>query len=588
MKILIKLLNNITKNLINTRILPRLLIIYCTVIILPIAIISILIFFNAERSIENAYRTSFSQAINSISVDLEKYSDLIEERSLIVSKLLEIRNDDVNDVPADAVLTAIDTLCQSNMDLFYTIYTDDPDFNPSAPNCRIVDISQIENKPWFLEAMEAKSNIYWQEANISNGKNIVSSELVGIRSVDGKEYRELVSVSANLYILESQLDLLFRDYDSTFYLLDSFGNQIYSVHSPINSPNYALPASKEIIADVVLNHNGSKIIKDPYRGEIMFTYTTFDDMSWKLLVATPVIQLTTPLYDSLFWVTILLITCLFLFIFATLFLNRTISTPLDKIIHAMRNPKLNVPLNEYENRKDEIGDLTSSYLKRMEDVNVLLSEIEGLNEKKRAFQMEALQGQINFHFIYNTLNNIQWLAQANKNDDVIATVTALDKLLRACVNSTEDLISIEDELDYVENYLTAQKIRFGDMFSFEFELDALLLQMKIPRFVLQPIVENSIYHGLMNSGKNNGLIKIKLSRRGHRIDIRVFDNGAGVSPDKIQKILAEHKGTGKSMGVALSNINKRVKLLFGNDYGIGITSEEGEYTAVDLTIPIVS
>ena len=125
--------------------------------------------------------------------------------------------------------------------------------------------------------------------------------------------------------------------------------------------------------------------------------------------------------------------------------------------------------------------------------------------------MEALQGQINYHFIYNTLNNIQWLAQAKKMDEVIATVSALDKLLRACAYTTEDLITIEKELEYVESYLIAQKIRFGDVFTFEFDLDVLLLQMKIPKFVLQPIVENSIYHGLMNN--NQTIIRQRLWTR---------------------------------------------------------------------------
>ena len=203
-------------------------------------------------------------------------------------------------------------------------------------------------------------------------------------------------------------------------------------------------------------------------------------------------------------------------------------------------------------------------------------------------QVRVLQTQINSHFVYNTLNNIQWLAKAGRIDDVIATVTSLDKLLRATATDG-DYVSIEDELDLVEAYLTAQKIRFGNMFSFAFEIDPLLLQMQIPRFILQPLVENSVYHGFVDCARERaqGKIRIVVTRRGHRIDIAIEDNGEGIEKDRIPEILLnERVSSSRYMGIAIGNINRRIKLLCGKEYGIGIHSRVGQGTKVTVTVPI--
>lgn len=111
--------------------------------------------------------------------------------------------------------------------------------------------------------------------------------------------------------------------------------------------------------------------------------------------------------------------------------------------------------------------------------------------------------------------------------------------------------------------------------------------MKIPKFILQPIVENSIYHGFINCNRQNGQIKISVSRRGHRIDIRIADNGIGIEKERIRAVLSNrYKSSGRYMGVALGNVNRRIKLLCGREYGLGIRSEYGRYTLVEVTIPI--
>ena len=135
--------------------------------------------------------------------------------------------------------------------------------------------------------------------------------------------------------------------------------------------------------------------------------------------------------------------------------------------------------------------------------------------------------------------------------------------------------------------MTAQKIRFEDLFTFNFVADPLLLQMKIPKFILQPLVENSIYHGFIDGNRQIGHIEIQVSRRGHRIDIMVEDDGIGIESGRIKEVLRNtHKSSDRYMGVAIGNINRRIKLLCGREYGLGIDSMKGQYTKVRITVPI--
>jgi sensor histidine kinase YesM len=578
--------DKIKKAFINIRILPRLLITYFILIILPVFFIGLLLFFTSKHSIIDANQKSFVQTMNSISNDLGLLTSRVDDQTKLIANMLNGSTGNKGGNIEPAIMDSLSLIANSNTEFSYTIYTKSKAFPPIAPNCKVLDSSPYEGESWFKEALNSRENIYWLDSSYKSTN--IGSEITGLRAISYGNETIIIGISVNLELLGSELNKIFSRYESTLYLVNAEGKKLYSIHSPTNSAQYAYPLSQELIKDIPLNGSGSIISKDAYRGEVMYNYIAFNQLKWRLISATPVKQFTSTIDDIWFWVCMILLFTTIFFVLISILLSQTLIRPVQQVIYSMRNPALDVSMNEFSGWKDEMGDLANAYTKRMEDVNALLSKIEESNEKKRLAQMEALQGQINFHFIYNTLNNIQWLAQANKKDEVIATVTALDKLLRACAYTTEDLITVEKELDYVESYLTAQKIRFGDIFTFEFDLDVLLLQMKIPKFVLQPIVENSIYHGLMNSKRENGLIRIKLCRRGHRIDITVYDNGVGINEDNINKILTnEHKSSGKSMGVALGNINKRIKLLFGKDYGLGINSKPGACTVIQLTIPII-
>lgn len=260
--------------------------------------------------------------------------------------------------------------------------------------------------------------------------------------------------------------------------------------------------------------------------------------------------------------------------------------PARTLVVTMKSPSMNNATDRYVHWRNEIGQMCAAYQERYADYLQSLQEINQLNNDRRESEVDVLQNQINAHFIYNTLNNIQWLATANRMEDVIHTAKSLDTLLRGLAKNDSDFVRLEEEIAYVDAYLSSQKIRFRDVFDYEFQIDPLLLMGKIPKFIIQPIVENSIYHGFLDAHRKNGHIRIDIRSRGHRILITVEDNGCGIEESRIYHILNNtQKSSGQYMGVAIGNIDKRIRLLCGREYGLGIESVPDKYTRVEISIP---
>lgn len=313
--------------------------------------------------------------------------------------------------------------------------------------------------------------------------------------------------------------------------------------------------------------------------------------SYRVIMLFPVAQFITLTPDALFYLNCFFGVLLILLCIDILILRNYVCLPIKQLLSYIRKFNITDTPPAFLNWGSEIGQLFSAYYNRELNYKKNLETISILNKEKRANDLEVLQNQINSHFIYNTLNNIQWLAMQSRTDDVIKTVQNLDILLKACSHNEKELVTIEEELNYVIAYLTTQQIRFRNVFDFSFDIDPLILQMKIPKFILQPIVENSIYHGFIDPKREHGHIDISIKRRGkngHKIDIMIYDNGIGIEEKHIFEVLSNlHKTSDRYMGVAIGNINKRIHLLCGRDYGLGIQSKYQSFTKVDITIPVI-
>lgn len=210
-------------------------------------------------------------------------------------------------------------------------------------------------------------------------------------------------------------------------------------------------------------------------------------------------------------------------------------------------------------------------------------------------ELSALQSQINPHFLYNTLDSIQGQALRDDNQEIAQMTAALSRFFRYSISMKDSIVTLADELKNVQNYIFIQKYRFGDRFRLEVEYDdPSTLECKVPQMILQPLVENAVYHGLEKTSEQ-GCVTVKLARTQHRLDIAVIDNGVGIGEEKLAELnarlerpgLLEDAATWKGRsGIALRNVHQRIHLLYGEDYGLHIFSAEGVGTKCVLMLPL--
>ncbi len=279
---------------------------------------------------------------------------------------------------------------------------------------------------------------------------------------------------------------------------------------------------------------------------------------------------------------------LFAGVILSISLHRTINRPVDRLISRLdkigqgdfsRDEKI-----EWDNELGEIGKGINNLSENVSD----LMEKRLVDEKaKHDLEYQILQSQINPHFLYNTLNTIKWMATIQGSEGIADMSTSLSRLMKNISKSTKDLIPISDEFSLVDDYFTIMKYRYGGTIDLEYitEEEALLNQ-KINRFSLQPIIENAIFHGIEPKG-SAGKITIHTYKDGGNVIIDVTDNGVGMSSKSIEEVLSGKSQTSTEFfrQIGVYNVNKRIKYTFGENYGIKIKSEENKFTTMSFILP---
>lgn len=240
---------------------------------------------------------------------------------------------------------------------------------------------------------------------------------------------------------------------------------------------------------------------------------------------------------------------------------------------------------------DEITELGMSFNIMIGRIRQLLDAKIKEQENLKKAELKALQAQINPHFLYNTLDTIVWLAEAGQTAQVIEIVSALSNFFRIALSKGKDWITIEQEIEHVRSYLTIQKMRYRDILDYEIEVDEDILGGTILKLTLQPLVENALYHGIKYK-REGGVIRVRAHREGEDLVLLdVQDNGVGFTPYRLAKIqdairLEADDISYKESGFGLENVNKRIKLYYGRQYGLKVESRYQEGTRVTVTIPL--
>ncbi len=239
-------------------------------------------------------------------------------------------------------------------------------------------------------------------------------------------------------------------------------------------------------------------------------------------------------------------------------------------------------------RRDEIGDLNRSFEKMSDNIDTLIDNIKQESAFKEKYHYEALMAQLTPHFLFNTLNTIRWMALIRKADNIVHCVDALGNLLRYSMNKSGEIVALNEELTQIQSYIDIQNYRFGGCLRLSVSVAEGLMNYKVVKFVLQPIVENCVKHAFQSGG--GGAINVSAREDGGKLTLTVTDNGEGISQQRIQKVLsknAESAPPNSITGIGIHHVNTRIKFLYGEEYGISITSEPGKYTMVEFILPAI-
>jgi len=305
-------------------------------------------------------------------------------------------------------------------------------------------------------------------------------------------------------------------------------------------------------------------------------------MGWKIVGIIPVDQIISDSYKLSMTIFVIGLICILL----SAMLSKLISVSLTKPINILINAAKQVSKGDFNAKaivysKDEIGVLADNFNKMVSNTSVLMGKIVDEQKKKREYELELMQSQLNPHFLYNTLESISGLARLGKNEDIIKTVNDLAIFYKGVLSRGDSIISIEEELSIIKHYIDIQNVRYRGKFKYELKVAEDIYKYCILKLTLQPLIENSICHGLRE--KKAGKLIIDGYMKDEKIYLSITDDGIGIKNESVEKLLS--KENNKSFG--LRSVNERIKLFFGDEYGLKIQSVYGKYTTVTVTLPAI-
>ena len=321
--------------------------------------------------------------------------------------------------------------------------------------------------------------------------------------------------------------------------------------------------------------------------DVIHTVHTLENGEWRIVGVCYVDEMITVKVEKMVGLLILLLVIvLFVAAFTGMILSQVLAKPAKELTKAMKAFEKNAENYTYTQVRgtEELMMLSDSFDHMVRRIQKLMEQVRQEEITLRKTELKALQAQINPHFLYNTLDAIAWLCEEGRNKDAEDMVTSLAKLFRISISKGHELITIEKEIQHAQSYLRIETFRYKNQFTYTFDVDENCLGYLCNKITLQPIIENAIYHGL-NRMVDEGEITIRIREDGDDIILSVEDNGIGMTEEQCHEIL--RKEPGDRTGIGIKNVNDRIKIYFGEEYGLTITSELDEGTCVDIRMPKV-
>lgn len=459
-----------------------------------------------------------------------------------------------------------------------------------VPAARFRKNFKAEDEEWFVNALNKTENIHFTlphvqkmfEKGDNSYKWVISMSRAVEITVGGSTEQAVLLIEMAYQGLEEVLDEVTLGNGGYIYLMDSNGDIIWH-------PKFELIASGRVKENNLVAagyDDGSR--EEVFNGTRQTVVTkTVGYTGWKLVGVIKGTGISLNMLKTRLFIVFVILLIIFIVILINSYISFRVTNPIRELEKSVKElEEGNLDADIYMGGSYEVQHLGKSVQDMKFRIKGLMQDIVNEHEEKRKSEFDSLQAQINPHFLYNTLDIIVWQIENEKQSEAVHTVTALARFFRLSLGKGKNIVTVKDEIDHVKNYLMIQHMRFKNKFDYEFDIAEDVLELPSLKLMLQPLVENAIYHG-MEFMDGDGMIMVKAWRKEDELYLSVADNGLGMTEDKVEMILTgkSTSGNGRGSGIGVKNVNERIKLYFGEAYGLTIDSEPDEGTTVIIHLP---
>lgn len=504
-----------------------------------------------------------------------------------------VKNADISD---EGIFDKMKLLYDSNDSTVENIalFSGDGELLRVAPAARLKPAARIVEESWFMEPLEKMENLHFSMPHVQYIFDDAKSQYKWVISVSrAVEVTKGASVSQGVLLidiryssLEQLLDSVTLENGGYVYLIGNDGQIIYH-------PKAQLIDSGRVKEDHqrAAGHRDG-VYEEDFQGEKRYvTIKSVGYTGWKLVGVTPIQSVSFGGVKTRLFVLFIILLILFILLVINYYISSKITDPiheLERSVRRLEDGKLDAPV--YIGGSYEIQHLGRSISTMASQIQVLMQDIVKEHEAKRKREFDTLQSQINPHFLYNTLDIIVWMVENEKRSEAVKVVTALARFFRISLSKGKSIITVRDELEHVRNYLMIQQMRFKNKFTYEIVAQEETLKLASLKLMLQPLVENAIYHGMeFMDGDGKIQIQVELKEDKEHLCFLIKDNGLGMTAEQVEDLFTDksHIPSRRGSGIGVRNVNERIKLYFGDAYGLKIRSEPDEGTWIFIELPVV-
>ena len=503
-----------------------------------------------------------------------------------------VKNADLSSESVGSELTLLYDNNKDNVDNI-ALFSEDGMLVEAVPAARLKPNLDVTGEPWFSDALEKTENQHFSLPHVQyifdNNENqyrwvISLSRAVELTSGTSTA-QGILLVDISYSSLEQLFDGVTAGKGGYVYLISSDGELLY--HPKMQLIDSGRMQENNVAAAAYKDGNHM----EEFDGSSRFvTIKSIGYTGWKVVGVTPENVVTLNTIKTRLFIVFIIALILFILALINSYISSRITNPikeLEKSVGILEEGNLDVPV--YAGGSYEIQHLGKSIGDMAAQIRLLMKDIVTEHEAKRKQEFDTLQSQINPHFLYNTLDIIVWMIENEQKAEAVKAVTALARFFRISLSKGKSIITVRDELEHVRNYLMIQHMRFKNKFTYEIQAEDGVLELASLKLMLQPLVENAIYHG-MEFMDGDGEILLKVWKEEGDLYFSVIDNGLGMTEEQVGNLFtgASHVDSKRGSGIGVKNVNERIKLYFGEKYGLSIESEPDEGTTVKIHLPVVT